>query len=80
MTLWFLVTRLLVHHTGEASSTIHTTSQYAYTDPKTEMHEHKHSACQAAAEQIYRLQGGEKIWIQIFHLALMFVPWTYSDK
>lgn len=35
MILWFLVTRLLVHHTGEASSTIHTTSPYAYADSKT---------------------------------------------
>lgn len=61
MALWFLVTRLLVHHTGEASSTIHTTSPYAYTDPNTEMHEHKHLACQAAAEQIHRLQGGKNL-------------------
>lgn len=32
MTLWFLVTRPLVHHTGEASSTIHTTSPPAHSN------------------------------------------------
>jgi len=35
MTLWFLVTRPLGHHTGEASSTIHTTSPAFYTDTCT---------------------------------------------
>lgn len=60
MTLWFLVTRPLVHHTGEASSTIHTTSPSAYTDSNAEMHEHEHLMCPAAAEQIDRFRGREK--------------------
>lgn len=68
MTLWFLVTRLLVHHTGEASSSIHTTSPYAYTDSNTEMHEH---------EQSRGLQR-EKRSGQIF--SLLFLSWIYREK
>lgn len=60
MTLCFLVTRPLVHHTGEASSTIHTTSPSACTDANTQMHEHEHSVCQAAAEQIAETKSGLK--------------------
>lgn len=67
MTLWFLVTRLLVHHTGEASSTIHTTSQYAYTHSKTEMHEHKH------------YKGKKKSGLKC-STCVMFVLWTWSDN
>lgn len=77
ISLWFLVTRPLEHHTGEASSTIRTTSPSACTDSNTEMHEHKHLMRQAAAEQVDKIDekkyGKKKI-------SLMFVSWTQSDK
>lgn len=76
MTLWFLVTRPLVHHTGEASSTIHTTSPSAYTDSDAETHEHKHLVCQVPAEQIDTLQN--KIWTKFHHVSQVFVFETQS--
>ena len=78
MTLWLLVTRPLVHNTGEASSTIHTTSPSAYTDSNTELHEHMHWACQAAAaEQIDRTQEKKNIkpGTEIIHVCILNPKW-----
>lgn len=74
ISLWFLVTRPLDHHTGEASSTIRTTSPSACTDSNTEMHEHKHLMRQPAAEQIDKVDE-KKYGLQFSLVCILNAKW-----